>query len=53
MWDIIIALVLMYPDVEMADEWQRDRAARRLLSQMREHVEQRHRWDVTRGQWVT
>ncbi len=52
MWDIIIAVVLMFPAVEMADEWRRNRAAKRLLSEMREHVEQRHPWDVTRGQWV-
>jgi hypothetical protein len=52
MWDIIIALVLLYPAVEMAEEWRRRRVANRLLKQMREHVQQRHQWDVVRGQWV-
>lgn len=52
MWNIIIALVLLYPAVEMIEEWRRRRAARRHLSEMRTHVEQRHRWDVTRGKWV-
>ena len=52
MWDIIITLVLMYPVVEMAEEWRQDRVAKRLLTEMRGHVAQNHHWDITRGQWL-
>jgi hypothetical protein len=52
MWDIIIALVLMYPAVEMAEEWHRNNVAKRLLADMRKHVEQHHHWDAVCGRWV-
>jgi hypothetical protein len=52
MWDVIIALMLICPAVEMAEEWRQGRIARRLLTEMRQHVEHHHQWDVTRGQWV-
>ena len=42
MWDIIIALVFVYPAVEIAEEWRRRRVTRRLLLEMRKHVEQHH-----------
>jgi hypothetical protein len=51
MWDIIIGSVLLYPLIEMAEEWRLRRAANRLLTQMRKHAEQGRPWDVTRGQW--
>jgi hypothetical protein len=53
MWDMLLGLVLVYPAVEMVEEWRRNRVAKRLLSKMREHVEQHHRWDATSGQWLT
>jgi hypothetical protein len=53
MWDIIIALVLVYPAIEMAEEWRRRRVADRLLGEMRKHVRLHHRWDAVRGQWET
>ncbi len=52
MWDIIIALVFVYPAVEMIEEWRRRRVAKRLLAEMRKHVQQRHRLDPVRGRFV-
>ena len=44
MWDIIIALVFVYPAVEIVEEWRRRRVANRLLAEMRKHVRQRTGW---------
>lgn len=52
MWDIIIALVFVYPAVEIVEEWRRRRVANRLLAEMRKHVQQRHRLDPVRGRFV-
>ncbi len=52
MWDIIIALVFVYPVVEIVEEWRRRRVANRHLVEMRKHVRLRHRWDAVRGQWL-
>jgi hypothetical protein len=52
MWDIIIALVFVYPVVEIAEEWRRRRAANRLLAETRKHVQHQHRWDAVLGRWV-
>jgi len=52
MWDLIITLVFVYPAVEIVEEWRRRRVANRLLLKMREHVQQHHRWDAVRGQWI-
>ena len=38
MWDIIIALVFVYPAVEIVEEWRRRRVANRLLAEMRKHM---------------
>lgn len=53
MWDVIIALVFVYPAVEIIEDWRRRRVAHRLLAEMRKHVHLHHRWDAVRGQWKT
>ena len=52
MWDIIIALVFVYPAVEIVEEWRRRRVANRFLVEMRKHVHQRHQWDPVHGRFV-
>ena len=53
MWGLIFAcLLLIYPLFEIAEDWRRRHTDRRALSEMRKHVDQRHHWDVTRGQWI-
>ena len=53
MWDIIIAAVFLCSLIETVEELRRRRAANRLLAEMRKHVNQNHRWDVTLGRWMT
>jgi hypothetical protein len=51
-WTIIVGVFLLYPAVEMVEEWRLNRLAKYDLSEMRKHVDQHHAWDVTRGRWV-
>jgi hypothetical protein len=51
-WAFIITVVLVYPAVEMVEEWRLHRAAEKQVTEMRKHAASGHKWDVTRGQWA-
>ena len=51
-WTLLISLVFLQPLVEMIEECRLSRSAKRDLNKIRKHVEQHHRWDITRGGWV-
>jgi hypothetical protein len=52
MCDTVIALIPLYPAVEMAEQWCRSSVARQHVTEMRKHAAQHQIWDITRGQWV-